>query len=185
MTLWAETSNDTIVDQVKFYDNDEFIAKATVPPFQIVWDTNNVADGPHTLTVKATDFNEDEAFSAPVSVDVDNATPLIISPPFDLQVNVGTPFTHPVTANGKDQPLSWKHGKSAWDDIAPSHRGGLLLKIILRNAKLYSYTFTLPDPDGNLNRDKDNARWCEHIKHRSDNWDRKSNQPAIGLPPRE
>ena len=89
----------------------------------------------------------------------------------------------PVTGDGKDQALSWKHGKSAWKEIAPDHRGGLLLTFYLRNAKLYSYTFTLPDPDGQLQRDKDNSRWCEHIKHRSDNWDRKNNEPAIGLPP--
>ena len=91
----------------------------------------------------------------------------------------------PVTANGKGQALRWKHGRSAWETIAKDHRGGLLLKILIRNAKFYSYTLTLPDPDGQLQRDKDNARWCDHIKHRSDNWDRATNEPAIGVPPRE
>jgi hypothetical protein len=91
----------------------------------------------------------------------------------------------PVTGNGAGQPLAWKHGKSAWNEIAGDHRGGLLLKIYMRNAKLYSYTLTLPDPEGQLQRDKDNARWCEQIKHRSDNWDGKSNEPAIGVPARQ
>ena len=45
------------------------------------------------------------------------------------------------------------------------------------------YTFTLPDADGKLERDRLNARWCENIKHRSDNWDRNSNESATGLEP--
>ena len=89
----------------------------------------------------------------------------------------------PVTANGKGQQIRWKNGKNAWEAIGKDHLGGLLMKFYLKNAKLYSYTFTLPDPDGQLERDKLNARWCEHIKHRSDNWDKNSNEPAIGVPP--
>ena len=89
----------------------------------------------------------------------------------------------PANANGKNQPIKWKNGKSPWQTIAKDHLGGLLTKFYLKNAKLYSYAFTLPDPDGKLNRDKENARWCEQIKHRSDNWDQNSNEPAIGLPP--
>lgn len=88
-----------------------------------------------------------------------------------------------VTANGKSQQIKWKNGKSAWETIAKDHLGGLMMKFYLKNAKLYSYTFTLPDPDGQLERDRLNARWCEHIKHRSGNWGRNSNEPAIGLPP--
>ena len=89
----------------------------------------------------------------------------------------------PVTANGKNQQIKWKNGKSPWLSIAKDHLGGLLIKFYLKNAKLYSYTFTLPDANGQLERDKLNACWCENIKHRSDNWDRNSNEPAIGLPP--
>ena len=57
------------------------------------------------------------------------------------------------------------------------------MKFYLKNAKLYSYTFTLPDADGQLERDRVNARWCEHIKHRSGNWGRNSNEPATGRAP--
>ena len=88
-----------------------------------------------------------------------------------------------ITANGKKQQIKWKNGKSAYKEINKDHLGGLLIKFYLKNAKLYSYTFTLPDADGQLERDRLNARWCEHIKHRSGNWDRNSNEPAIGLPP--
>jgi hypothetical protein len=88
-----------------------------------------------------------------------------------------------VTANGKSQQIKWKNGKSAWETIAKDHLGGLLIKFYLKKAKLYSYTFTLPDPSGQLEHDRVNARWCDHIKHRSDNWEKNSNEPAIGLPP--
>jgi len=88
----------------------------------------------------------------------------------------------PVTANGKDQEVKWKCGRHPWDFVE-DYRGGVLARFYLRNAKLYSYTFTLPDPDGQLERDRLNMRWLEAIKHRSDNWDRASTEPAIGLPP--
>ena len=87
-----------------------------------------------------------------------------------------------IIANGKNQQINWKNGQYPWKAIGKDHLGGLLVKFYLKNAKLYSYTFTLPDPDGQLERNRLNARWCDHIKHRSDNWDRNSNEPAIGLP---
>ena len=88
----------------------------------------------------------------------------------------------PITANGKNQEIKWKCGRHPWD-FATDYRGGVLMKFYLKNAKLYSYTFTLPDPDGKLERDRLNTRWRETIKHRSDNWGRLSTEPAIGLPP--
>ena len=92
------------------------------------------------------------------------------------------PGSVPVTADGKDQPIKWKSGCRPWDS-RQDYRGGLLVKFYLTNAKLYSYTFTLPDPDGQLERGRLNARWCEMIKHRSDQWDRASNEPAAGVSP--
>jgi len=88
----------------------------------------------------------------------------------------------PITANGKKQEVKWKNGRHPWD-FAKDHRGGVLARFYLKNAKLYSYTFTLPDPDGKLAVDKANTRWCGIIKHKSDSWDRLSTEPAIGLPP--
>ena len=40
-----------------------------------------------------------------------------------------------------------------------------------------------PDDDGKLAQYWSNARWCEIIKHKSDNWGRLSTAPAGGLPP--
>ena len=55
----------------------------------------------------------------------------------------------PITANGKDQQVKWKSGRSPLE-FGEDYRGGVLAKFYLKNAKLYSYTFTLPDPDGRL-----------------------------------
>jgi len=86
-----------------------------------------------------------------------------------------------VSASGKDQEIKWK-GDTDSRDLLEKYRGGLCLKFYLKNAKLYSYSLVAPDPDGKLERDRINARWCEVIKHRSDNWGRTSNEPAGGLP---
>jgi len=88
----------------------------------------------------------------------------------------------PVTGDGKDQPMRWK-GSTSVADIMPDHRGGLCIKFYLKNAKLYSFSVTEPDPDGAKARYWANMRWCGIVKHKSDNWDRLSTEPAIGLPP--
>ena len=109
------------------------------------------------------------------------------------EVGLPTPYGQPIqgftrvecvaiTGNGKDQQVTWCGGKCGWDMIE-EHKGGMLAKFYMRNAKLYSYTTVEPDPDGWVGRYLPNARWLEHIKHRSDNWGRASNEPAIGLPP--
>ena len=38
-----------------------------------------------------------------------------------------------------------------------------------------------PDPDGAIRHYRDNARWNQAIMHRSGNWDRNRNEPAIGV----
>jgi hypothetical protein len=88
----------------------------------------------------------------------------------------------PVTSDGKDQPLRWKNIQSPGEIIA-KHLGGLCLKIYLKNAKLYSYTTYKSDPGSKLAQLWTNSRWSNIIKHKSDNWDRLSTEPARGLPP--
>jgi hypothetical protein len=116
-----------------------------------------------------------------------------ILPGGSIEVELVTPYGQPVpnftredcipvTGNGKNQEIKWKCGRNPWD-FQKEYRGGVLTKFYITNAKMYSYTFTLPDPDGQLERYRLNAHWCEYIKHRSDNWGRNSNEPAIGLPP--
>lgn len=88
----------------------------------------------------------------------------------------------PITANGKDQAIRWKGVPHPWE-LHADYLGGVLVRFYLKKAKLYSYSFTLPDPTGQLERDRLNARWCDHIRHRSGSWDRASTEPAGGVPP--
>ena len=88
----------------------------------------------------------------------------------------------PIMSNGKDQEVKWKSDRSPLE-FREEYRGGVLAKFYLKNAKLYSYTFTLPDPDGRLERDRQNARWSEHITHRSDVPGRASTEAVDGIPP--
>ncbi len=104
VTLQAQSTNDPVVEQVKFYDNGVFIAKTKVTPFEIIWNTNLVAEGTHTITAKANDFSEVEIKAPPIIVTVDNLTPFITSAPFDASANVGTTFTHQMMANGVPAP---------------------------------------------------------------------------------
>jgi hypothetical protein len=86
-----------------------------------------------------------------------------------------------VSGSGKDQEIRWK---TAVDprSLNESHRGGLCLKIYVRNAKLYSCSLMEPDPDGEIQGYWANARWNEAILHRSGQWGRRSNDPAGGIP---
>ncbi|HJN17857.1 MAG TPA: hypothetical protein QGH10_20320, partial [Armatimonadota bacterium] len=106
----------------------------------------------------------------------------LVTPYGEVLPGYGREDCIPVTTSGKRQELRWKNGRHPWD-LAGEYRGGVLVKFYIKKAKLYSYTFTLPDPDGQLERDQLNARWVDAIKHRSDNWDRLSTEPADGLPP--
>ncbi len=110
-----------------------------------------------------------------------------------IEVELVTPFgdaiegfrrsdSIPIRSNGKDQRVRWKGDRSPFQ-LREAHRGGISARFYLRQAKLYSYTMTLPDPDGQLSRQKRDARWLETIKHRSDNWRGMSTDPAAGPPP--
>ncbi len=90
----------------------------------------------------------------------------------------------PIESNGPDQELTWKGDRTLYDS-RKEYLGGVCLKLYLKEAKLYSYTFTRPDPDGNLRRRKENTRWLDAITHRSDQWGRQATEPASGVPPRK
>ena len=85
-------------------------------------------------------------------------------------------------ANGKNQEVKWRNDPRP-DEVEGDYQGGVMARIYLRNAKLYSCTFALPDPDGSVRRYWTNLGWNRNIFHRSDQWDRDNNLPAEGLPP--
>ncbi len=88
----------------------------------------------------------------------------------------------PVTGNGKDQQVRWKNDPCP-SDVEGDYRCGVLARIYVKNAKLYSCSFAHPDPRGCMRRYWANYKWNENIFHRTGQWDRASNAPAGGLPP--
>lgn len=86
-----------------------------------------------------------------------------------------------IHADGKDQAIRWR-GDPNPRDLLHTHRGGLCLKIYVRDAKLYSVSLMEPDPDGAIRRYWENARWNETIMHRRGNWGRDSHLAAGGIP---
>jgi hypothetical protein len=103
----------------------------------------------------------------------------IITPYGDPMKGYGLSECIPVSSSGTKQQIKWKNGRPPYDFIK-DYVGGVCLKFHVTNAKLFSYTLTLPDPDGQLERDRLNARWCDSIKHRSGNWDRSNTDLPIG-----
>ncbi len=88
----------------------------------------------------------------------------------------------PIRADGAGHELTWKSGRSPYD-LSVEEFGGVCLKLYVTRAKVYSWTYTLPDPDGALVRQKANRRWLRVIRHQSDQWGLKSTEPATGVPP--
>lgn len=89
-----------------------------------------------------------------------------------------------IVANGKNQPVKWK-GDIAPDKVEGDYRGGIMVRFYLKNAKLYSCTLAMPDPDGNVRRHWANYNWSKNLFHRNDQWGQDSNLPAGGLAPVE
>lgn len=90
----------------------------------------------------------------------------------------------PVKANGKGQQVRWK-GDLSPNKFESDYRGGTMTKIYMKNAKLYSCTFTIPDPNGQARRYWANCNWNKTLFHRNDQWGRDNNLPASGLTPVE
>ena len=62
-------------------------------------------------------------------------------------------------------------------------RGGFLARFYMKNAKLYSCTLALSDPEVAERWYWSNIEWNKNICHRRDQWDKDNNLPAAGLPP--
>ena len=88
----------------------------------------------------------------------------------------------PLTANGKDQRVIWE-GDPCPDEVEGDYRGGIMARIYVKNAKLYSCTFALSDPEGEIRRYWANQKWNENLFHRNDQWGRDNHLPAGGQEP--
>lgn len=75
VSLAASASDNQAISKVEFYDGAALIGSASTVPYSLSWNTVAVADGAHTLTVKAYDTFGNAGTSAAVGVTVDNTAP--------------------------------------------------------------------------------------------------------------
>lgn len=73
--LEATATDDHAVTQVEFYDGTVLLGTSFSVPYALSWSTVGVADGAHTLTVKAFDIAGNVRTSTGVGVTVDNTAP--------------------------------------------------------------------------------------------------------------
>jgi hypothetical protein len=98
--LEATASDSGGVARVDFYADGTLIGSDTSAPYTLGWSTAGVADGAHTLTVKATDGAGNARTSAGVAVTVDNTAPATaLSAPAQNALVRGTV---PVSATASD-----------------------------------------------------------------------------------
>ena len=72
----AGASDDGAVRQVEFYLDDPPVLLATVSsaPWAFSWNSGSIANGTHTLTAKAYDYNAHDATSAPLQITTNDGT---------------------------------------------------------------------------------------------------------------
>jgi ELWxxDGT repeat protein len=73
--LSATATDNVGVAGVEFYDGQTLLGAVQAPPYELSWNTADVADGVHTLTARAFDSVGNASLSVEVSVTVDNTAP--------------------------------------------------------------------------------------------------------------
>ena len=91
VTITADATDDRGVQRVELSIDNSTLATLTTAPYQIDWNTVNVADGPHTLYARATDLAGNVATTT-LALTVQNASSL---PPVDTQAPVVTILSPP------------------------------------------------------------------------------------------
>ena len=75
VTLSALASDDVAIDRVEFFANGSLIGTDYTAPYNIIWDSSGIADGPVTLTARAVDVATNATTSVARTVSVDNTPP--------------------------------------------------------------------------------------------------------------
>ncbi|MBI3087269.1 MAG: carboxypeptidase regulatory-like domain-containing protein [Candidatus Omnitrophica bacterium] len=77
VTVRVSASDNQRVTQVGVLKDGVLLASRESPPYEFAWDTRRDADGPHTLTARATDADLNIGAAAPITVTVDNTPPRV------------------------------------------------------------------------------------------------------------
>ena len=75
VTLSADASDNSTIDRVEFFADGNLIGTDYTSPYNLIWDSSTVGDGPVTLTARAVDFGFNSTTSAARIVTVDNTAP--------------------------------------------------------------------------------------------------------------
>jgi archaellum component FlaF (FlaF/FlaG flagellin family) len=81
MTISADASDNVAVAQVEFLVNGNVVGSDSSSPYSISWDSTTLANGPATITARATDTAANSTTSAGRSVTIDNSGPPDTTPP--------------------------------------------------------------------------------------------------------
>ena len=75
VTLTADATDNSTIDRVEFFAAGNLIGTDYTSPYNLIWASSAVGDGPVTLTARAVDFGFNSATSAARIVTVDNTAP--------------------------------------------------------------------------------------------------------------
>jgi hypothetical protein len=75
VAIGATVSDDVGIDRVEFFANGTLIGTDYTEPYNVIWDSTAVADGPATLTARAVDTAFNMTTSSGLMVTVDNTAP--------------------------------------------------------------------------------------------------------------
>ena len=79
VTIAADAADASGIARVEFRVDGVRVATDMAPPYQYLWDTGTVANGDHTLSVRAVDTVGNRSSSEAVVVTVDNPAPPSLS----------------------------------------------------------------------------------------------------------
>jgi len=74
-TITASVTDDVAIDRVEFFANGDLIGTDYGAPYNVIWNSATVTDGPVTLTARAVDIGLNAATSTGHVVTVDNTSP--------------------------------------------------------------------------------------------------------------
>jgi peptidoglycan/xylan/chitin deacetylase (PgdA/CDA1 family) len=75
VTLTASAGDNSGVDRVEFLVDGELVGSQAAAPYDLVWDSTTVADGPHAIQARAIDVAGNATTSTAVSITVSNGAP--------------------------------------------------------------------------------------------------------------
>jgi hypothetical protein len=99
----ATAADENGIAEVRFFADGALIGTDATAPYQIAWDTTDVADGTVTLTAEAEDPSGNVATSAPLNVTVMNAAP---PPPTVTLAQIQTDVFTPICSGCHTGPTS-------------------------------------------------------------------------------